>query len=183
MGIKRRNLLDIVGRRDTGDFIVPIKNEEEKYLIDCLQEAVNLVYAEERMLLSYLGDEMKGLEQAFVFRTGIYLQKILSNSIYSNFDLDSEYNKALGVKKTTDRFPKGIRPDLLLHKRQSHDSNLLAVEFKGNWKTKVHRDFEKLVELTSPNGPFRYQLGVFVLIGLQKPEYNFFKNGMEVNFD
>lgn len=126
---------------------------------------------------------MKGLEQAFVFRTGIYLQKILSNSFYSKFDLDSEYNKALGVKKTTDRFRKGIRPDLLLHKRHTHDNNLLAVEFKGNWKTKAHRDLEKLEDLTSPKGPYRYLLGVFVLIGLHEPEYKFFKNGMEVNLE
>lgn len=53
--MKRRNLLDIVGKRNTGALGLTIENEDEKYLIDCLREAVNLVYAEERMLFTFWG--------------------------------------------------------------------------------------------------------------------------------
>jgi len=181
--MKNRKIFDRMSEKVAGDQIINSFGDEEKHLIDMLKEAVDLVYKEERMLFSFLGNEQKGLEQAFVFRTGVYLKDILNNSNYSNLDLDSEYNKELGLKKATKRFPKGIRPDLLLHERNTHGNNIMAVEFKGWWKNKRQRDIEKLEDLTSIKGPYKYFIGVFILLEKEGPNFLFFKNGEEVQYE
>lgn len=151
--------------------------EEEMHLIGLLEEAVHRVYAEDRPLLQFEDGNRKGLEQAFVFRVGIYLHELLKGTAYEALDLDSEYNKNHGDTKLTDRFPDGIRPDLIVHQRDTHEQNKMAVEFKGWWNNDIENDWQKLEDLTSPHGVFHYLEGVSVIIGKSRPEYNYFSNG------
>ncbi|MCG2589524.1 hypothetical protein [Rhodohalobacter sulfatireducens] len=140
-------------------------SEEQMELFQLLETAVNKVYQEERPLLQYEDEGRIGLEQAFVFRTGIYLQQLILDTEYANLDVDSEYNKNHNGFKVTANHPKGIRPDLLLHERNTHTNNKLAVEFKGVWTSKAEwkKDTEKLKDITCDE--YDYTLGVFVLIG------------------
>lgn len=150
-------------------------NYEQLYLAKVLKDAVENVYKEKRFLLQF----KKGLEQAFVFRVGLYLNEILKNSKYCNLDLDVEFNKSIGASKMLEEFPKGIRPDLLLHERGNHYNNKLAVEFKGYWNKIDKKDIRKLVGLTSQAGDYKYTLGVFVNIGKTEPTFRYFINGVE----
>jgi len=108
-------------------------SEEQAYLIEVLRNAINAVYYEERFLLRFTQGDREGLEQAFVFRTGIHLSNLLYETPYATLDLDSEYNKNHGDAKTSRRFPNGLRPDLIIHRRDSNDENKLVAEFKGWW--------------------------------------------------
>lgn len=154
-------------------------NEEQQLLVELLSDAITSVYQEERFLLEYAQGGRAGLEQAFVFRTGVYLSRLLVGTDYEALDLDSEYNKNHGDAKTSARFPHGLRPDLIIHQRDSHEQNKLVTEFKGWWNNDIATDIEKLEDLTDPNGNYSYLIGVFVRIGRDEPNYRFFINGRE----
>lgn len=154
-------------------------NEEQAYLVDVLRNAINAVYQEERFLLRFAQGDREGLEQAFVFRTGVHLSNLLAGTAYEMLDLDSEYNKNHGNAKTSRRFPNGLRPDLIIHRRDSNAENKLVVEFKGYWKRSIWRDIRKLEDLTDPNDNYHYLIGVFVHIGRTEATFRYFINGAE----
>ena len=154
-------------------------NDEQKYLVTLLQSAISKVYNEDRFLLQFAIGDRTGLEQAFVFRTGIYLNRLLRDTPYFDLDLDSEYNKNHGNAKISKRFPYGLRPDLIIHRRDSNEENKLAIEFKGWWNKDIKDDLRKLEDLTSPDDNYRYVIGVFVRIGLKEADYRYFINGKE----
>lgn len=142
-----------------------------------LQAAVNQVYNEDRFILKYKMESMKGLEQAFAFRVGLYLQEKLKNTPFESLDLDAEYNKSLGASKMLEEFPKGIRPDLILHQRGTHEKNILAIEFKGHWNQLKEKDIRKLIGLTSTNGDYKYTLGALVIINKDSADYTYYNDG------
>lgn len=154
-------------------------NEEQTLLVSMLRDAIQAVYQEERFLLEFAQRERVGLEQAFVFRTGIHLSNILIDSPYEALDLDSEYNKNHGNVKTSKRLENGLRPDLIIHRRDSHEKNMIVAEFKGWWNKDLKTDIIKLEDLTAPNDNYHYLIGVLVLIGNSKPTYRYFINGVE----
>ena len=152
-------------------------SNEQQLLVDLLSSAISSVYHEERFLLEYAQGERAGLEQAFVFRTGIYLSRLLDGTEYEELDLDSEYNKNHGNAKTSKRFPNGLRPDLIIHRRDSNEQNKLVVEFKGWWSNDVETDLKKLEDLTDQSDNYNYLIGVLVQIGKTEPAYHYFING------
>lgn len=154
-------------------------NEEQNYLIETLQIAVSSVYEEERFLLRFSDGDREGLEQAFVFRTGIYLSQLINGSQYEALDLDSEYNKHHGGAKTSHRFPRGMRPDLIIHRRDSNEQNKLAVEFKGWWNNNLGTDIMKLEDLTNHADNYGYLIGILVILGREEANFRYFINGQE----
>jgi hypothetical protein len=155
-------------------------NEEQTYLVEVLRNAINAVYQEERFLLRFAQGDREGLEQAFVFRAGIHLSNMLEGTPYAALDLDSEYNKNHGNAKTSRRFPNGIRPDLIIHRRDSNADNKLVAEFKGYWNNDIESDIQKLEDLTDPNDNYHYLIGVFVQIGRTEAAFRYFINGIEI---
>ncbi|MBC9812899.1 hypothetical protein H9Y05_10495 [Crocinitomicaceae bacterium CZZ-1] len=166
-------------------------DEEQKLLIELLKEAVEDVYREKPFLFESYEGIREGLEQAFVFRTGIYLEQKIKGSIgslgeeYEELRLDCEYNKNHGGKKVTFNFPNGIKPDIILHKRDCNEKNKLVVEFKGWWNKDITKDIQKLKDLTKPNGGYEYLIGVWVKVTANKNriEYKYFINGKEVDIN
>lgn len=155
-------------------------NTEQEYLVELLQNAIKAVYDEERFLLSYSEGDRKGMEQAFVFRTGIHLNTLLNGTIYSKLDLDSEYNRNQNALKTTARSTDGTRPDLIIHQRTSNEENKLIAEFKGWWNNDIVTDIQKLEDFTNPNDEYHYLIGVLVQIGKTKATFRYFINGAEI---
>lgn len=155
-------------------------NDEQAYLVEALRNAISAVYQEDRFLLSYAQCEREGLEQSFVFRTGIHLNNIIHSTQYASLDLDSEYNKNHGSAKTSRRFPNGLRPDLIIHRRDSNEKNLLVAEFKGWWNNDISNDIKKLEDLTDPNDKYRFLIGVFVQIDKTEAKFRYFINGREL---
>lgn len=138
----------------------------------------------EAILTAYLNDydlfTRGGLEQACVFRIGYYLQKLIdSDSCLRDYNLDCEYNKNGYRSKKTPRFPKGTRPDLILHDRTSNQHNLLMVEFKGWWSKKSENDHQKLEDFTDLECEYQYKLGAYVVLKKNHPEITYFRYGQE----
>jgi hypothetical protein len=154
-------------------------NEEQTYLFNVLRNAINLVYQEERFLLRFAQGDREGLEQAFVFRTGIHLSNLLNGTPYAALDLDSEYNKNYDHAKISRRSPNGLRPDLIIHRRDSNEDNKLVAEFKGWWNNDINTDIRKLEDLTDPYDNYHYLIGVFVQIDRIEASYRCFINGGE----
>lgn len=121
-----------------------------------------------------------GLEQACVFRIGYYLQLLINqDGRLNHLNLDCEYNKNGYDNKRTPRFPKGTRPDLILHERTSNEENTLIVEFKGWWCKQSQNDKQKLEDFTSPECGYRYKLGAFVVLCKEHAQISYFQNGTE----
>jgi len=143
--------------------------EELKSLI---REAMLTVYNADYYLI-----ENKVNERAIVFRFGVYFNQQLSRSQFKQFDLDCEYNRNLGEPKRTENFPKGVLPDILLHRRGNNHENILVMEFKGRWnRAGRKRDEQKLLEFTSQDGWYRYALGAFVDIYDYEPIIKYYQN-------
>ncbi len=172
--------------------MVTEKNLHE--LVWMLKRAVDTVYNEEPKLLKYEEiskmlehkddneKELKGLEQAFAFRAGVYFQEYLNRTPYRNLNLDMEYTKkGADPKKLNDTT---IRPDMILHERHINDNNILVVEFKGWWNDRCG-DKKKLEFLTKQKEEegFNYLLGIFIRIIKDEAKYTMFENGEIVGND
>jgi len=105
-----------------------------------------------------------GMEQAVSFRFGIYLLGQCQQIDWlRDYDFDMEYNKNGNEPKRTPRRPDGVRPDLIVHTRNSNQSNILVVEIKGWWNKEIRNvDIEKLEDFTNQQGEYGYGLGVFL---------------------
>ena len=150
------------------------QNLNNHQLKELLIHAVEKTYQENFLIKNNALKGRAGIEQSLVFRVGIHLHELLKDTSYMSLDLDSEYNKFIDDTKRTSHFPKGIRPDLILHSRGNQKNNILAVEFKGWWNMDLESDREKLKDLTDIQGPYCYQLGALVVFELEKPCFEFF---------
>lgn len=153
-------------------------SDKNKYklnkLIEMLKKAIEKVYEEKPKLFEFKGEELEGLEQAFTFRVGIYFHELLKAEDISDLYLDMEYTKEKNNSKTGGD-GEIVRPDMVLHERHSHNRNLMLIEFKGWWNTSD--DSEKLKMFTNPKEKYKYKLGVFVKIGTESSEYDYYRDG------
>ena len=150
---------------------------EQNNLKNFLEESIKEFYDKDSLL-----SERKGMEQACVFRIGLYLQERLKKAKISDVVVDCEYNKNGDHPKRTVMFVEGVRPDLLIHKRGDNTKNLLVVEFKGWWNKAKNRDEDKLKSLTSSKDVYHYLLGAFVRLGKENiQELEYYANGEKLN--
>lgn len=152
----------------------------------------------------YLVDKkgvLSALERSYVFRVAHYLQTILSmDKRFKDVVVDCEYGNA--TSKTGIQLKKYIEqlinhdgsekdsyvfPDLIVHKRHSHDKNLMVVEFKGYWNDlNWFVDENKLKAFTNDSPEkgieqhFYYKFGLFVMFGHEKAHYVKFKHGKQI---
>ena len=101
-------------------------------------------------------------ERSIVFKLGIYLAQEFEGT---RFDVDCEYNKN-GVKPKALLGKRTNFPDIIVHKREQNENNLLIIEVKTpNDTNQKHfeADREKLVGFTGEI-PYLYQLGVHLYI-------------------
>ncbi len=116
-----------------------------------------------------------GMEQAVAFRFGTYLLNQCQEIDWlRGYDFDMEYNKNGTRPKRTPRRPNGVRPDLIIHTRNSNETNILVVEIKGWWNLEPREvDRTKLEDFTHQEGEYKYGLGVFLDLGKTEcvPEY------------
>jgi len=155
-----------------------VSNRELKNI---LQRAIHEFYEKDSILVS-----VKGMEQACVFRIGLYLNQLMqNNNELSNLDIDCEYNKSNEGTKTLAGVK--IRPDLIVHKRNlsnhaANPHNTLVVEFKGWWNNNTD-DIDKLIKFTKQEYGYHYPLAVWVKLGKSKnkTQYKYFCNGQKVD--
>ena len=116
-----------------------------------------------------------GMEQSAAFRFAIYLNDSIKRIEWLNdLQIDIEYNKNGLEPKRIPRRQNGVKPDLIIHSRGNNNKNVLVVEIKG-WWNEESRDADKikLEDFTHQDGEYKYGLGVFLELGKDgcNPEY------------
>lgn len=148
----------------------------DKYLIEIDPNNINIDMetVNEKLGKHYVG------ERSIVFRYAHYLQNELYKSKkYSVYNLDCEYNRNGFQIKSTEHFPNGTFPDLILHKRGKNGpgNNILIMEFKTYWNPNTDTDSLKISDYVDQNGKYKYQYGLVVLIRktLDETEFEVYK--------
>lgn len=152
--------------------MVEIENFELK---DLLKKALDKLYQQDKNLLI----DLEGMEMPLVFRFGVYFQELIKGTKLEGLNVDCEYNKSLKQSKRIPSRANPVRPDLVLHKRISHEENILIVEFKGHWNESqsISNDYTKLEDFTRKIGEYKYQLGVSVVFHSDHCSIAYFVDG------
>ena len=149
---------------------------ETNELKSMIEKALEKLYEDDRSLIKRRVDE-----RAIVFRFGIYIQNlILESAKFKDYDVDVEYNKNGDNMKIINNKRNGVRPDLIIHKRESNQANILILEFKKSRNGRLvdrENDYYKLKEFTKKDGIYKYSLGAFIEIGEKVPEIRYFSEG------
>ncbi len=116
-----------------------------------------------------------GLERSVLFRFGLYLHELIKQTEWAGLNLDIEYNKNGMEPKRIPRRKFGVQPDLILHKRDENNDNILIIEFKGWWNDADRKDdIVKLEDFIHQQGEYKYGLGAFIELNKDKPGIEFF---------
>jgi len=117
--------------------------------------------------------DLKVYEPAVSHRIAFYLERDFFNK---GIHVDCEYDKRLDREKPGPN-ETPMRPDIVVHTRNTQENNLIAIEVKKNHVGK--RDIAKLQMLTQKNELYEYQLGVSVCFVTNKGQYRWFIEGIE----
>lgn len=156
-------------------------------LLELINKTLDVLYDKEAYIF-----QNDTSEKNMVFHFSRYFIDMLKDINYNDLSVDCEYNKnALSEHKykeiiyNYDKKSHKIYPDLILHKRGSNDSNILAIEFKkhtNHSRKAIEKDSLKLKALTSEQGEFKYKIGLFITLGKTRERVKIKKyiNGKEV---
>lgn len=164
-----------------------MEKNEETILIELVFNAAKLFYEENKNIV----EELNIHECVLSTRLAFYLQSLLNLNPnceeYKGYIVDCEYNRngnnvkhCKDLTKKVDEKELSIRPDIIIHKRKEED-NLIVIELKKSHSSSKRKDTDKdrLEYFTCKNFEYKYKLGVFVLIGKEKFELTFFRNGKD----
>lgn len=139
-----------------------------------VQEAINMVFARDAMLMT-----QENSEWSIAHRLAVYLEQMLPG-----WNIDCEYNRqdheTDHVKKSAEG--KIVRPDIIVHHRSRTqlDHNLLAIELKK--KNVSQDDLKKLTDYTSPpvgKRKFQYQYGLAIDLSSNPLSLTWFEHGQQ----
>lgn len=139
-----------------------LTEEQIIQLKEIIQISLDNLYQNDSELI-----QIGGMEQAVSFRFGTYLLRQCQQIDWlRDYNFDMEYNKNGLVTKRTTRRPNGVRPDLIVHTRNSNDTNILVIEIKGCWNHESREnDLIKLEDFVHQEGEYMYGLGVLLDLG------------------
>ncbi len=139
-----------------------------KELKGIVDEALQSLYQQDQELIEFAVNE-----RSVVFRFGLYFAELLSKSSFSGYNLDCEYNRNLGKPKNTKNFSGGVIPDVLLHRRNSNEENILVLEFKGYWnKANRENDHKKIIDFISQTEDNQYKYALGGVVELENGYFN-----------
>lgn len=142
--------------------------ENEEKLYKRVSAALAAFFREDRKLL-----HVDASERSISHKLAEQLQKQ-----FPQLNVDCEYNRHINsVKRLTYRYDETIKPDdleaktvfpdIVVHKRQSDESNLLVIEIKkGDSGQRTSHDVEKLKAFTVE--PYVYGIGLFLSFNVQR---------------
>lgn len=109
-------------------------------------------------------------ERCICAKFAIYLERILSETPYENYDVDVEYNRGRGGNDSAAKMMHGkkIVTDLIVHKRGKNEEgeydNLICIEMKKEYKhLDMENDKKRLEVLTDKYCGFGYKLGLMIV--------------------
>jgi hypothetical protein len=168
----------------------PLGVAEEKNLANELASrlacAFNAFFANEDALL-----DVDASERSITHKLAEYMQKEFQGK---GLDVDCEYNRHgrnpkrlgdlhSGVVGADDQEAKTVFPDIVVHLRGSDKCNVLVIEVKKSTSSgDCSKDILKLKAFTKQLGEYRYQVGLFVLIDMEKKQISSIRcliNGVE----
>lgn len=187
--------------------------EEEKTILKLLQKAERSFYDQDGLLTDMELTDLKEKdkkkfsknhvgERSIVFRFGLHLEKLINangKNKKEQFKVDAEYNRNLcDIKRlhminySKDTKLKRIIPDLIIHKRNSDESNLLIMEFKGywlkdsnksQWEKEKKKDIAKIEAFmrSKENKGYNYKYGAFIKIERKNFVIEWFSKDTEGN--
>lgn len=131
---------------------VLMENEEIKRT---LIEAIKTLYKNDYSLI-----RRRCCERSIVFRLGIIL-----NDSFHDYNVDCEYNKNGEVPKMLQN-RRFNYPDLIVHKRETNNNNVLIIEIKTPNDTKEKHLLNDVYKLNgfTVNGIYSYKLGAHVFL-------------------
>jgi len=100
-------------------------------------------------------------EECINHRLACYLERFLSEygGEYSvDLEYDKNYNDPKKIGNDENKNIKAIRPDIIIHERETNDNNLIAFEIKKNYTDK--HDLKKIKELF--RNPYNYKYGCLI---------------------
>lgn len=114
-------------------------------------------------------------ERSATHRVACYLQQY-----FPDWHVDCEYNRKHGETKKL--HGKIIRPDIVVHKRNSAERNLVCIEVKksGDPISEINKDRKKLRGLTLIPGEYNYQYGLLMIFSLVHPytiQFEWYRKG------
>ena len=123
-------------------------------------------------------------ERSTAFRLAVHMEPL-----FPGWNVDCEYDRdgddlgkhLAGIRECSDKKrTDAIIPDIIVHHRrqQGHDHNLLVIELKKNSECDPC-DQRKLELLTSPDGHFHYQLGLYINIAGGQFARTWYENGRQ----
>lgn len=150
-----------------------LTDEQINQLREIIQISLDNLYQNDIELI-----QRGGMEQAVSFRFGSYLLGQCQQIEWlRNSDFDMEYNKNGLNPKRTPRRPNGVRPDLIIHTRNSNEANILIVEIKGWWNAEPREnDRIKIEDFVHQDGEYKYGYGVFLDLGQTECNPEYYKN-------
>ena len=113
-------------------------------------------------------------ERSIVFRLGIYL-----NYNFEEYDVDCEYNKNGDCIKSLPSRRYNF-PDIIVHKREEKENNLLIIEVKTPNDIKIdhfENDYKKLRGFTS-EVEYKYTQGAHIFISVTRCSIAWYVNGI-----
>ena len=145
---------------------------DEEKLLKALEE----LYEKDGELL-----EIRASERSITFRLSIYLDELFRKE---GLIVDSEYNrkedkpKALVGKKYT-------YPDLIVHKRKTHEDNrmILEIKSKARYGDGFKNDKEKLEAFTKKEESYKYKIGAHIFITSKVCDIAWYKAGKVERID
>jgi hypothetical protein len=144
-----------------------LSTEQIKVLKGMVEKALKRLYAQDQEIIEFAVNE-----RSVVFRFGLYFSELLQQSSFGIYNLDCEYNRNMGKPKRIKNYPDGVIPDVLLHRRNSNEENVLVLEFKGYWnKADRENDHKKIIEFTSQNEDNQYKYALGGVIELENGNY------------
>lgn len=108
-------------------------------------------------------------ERCICARFAMYLERVLSRSVFRGYTTDVEYDRGMGGNDYGKKrvFGHDAYLDLIVHKRGYDESigydNLFAVEFKWQWND-FDQDKERLRALVDNKNGFGYRAGFAIRI-------------------
>ena len=163
--------------------------EDVKLLI---ADALYWFYKNDSILMNYETEDKAVSERCMVFRIGWYIQNYMNKETeWALYDLDAEYNRCFEhsksmYKQTLDGIKIKIGdavPDLLIHKRQDIENNIVIFEFKksGSYERSGQSDdYKKLMYFTDSANEYKYKYGLWiVLYKNKKADIHIFLDGKE----
>ena len=127
-----------------------------------INEALTYLYKSDSYLL-----EIDAYEVTISHKLACYLQ-----DIFKEYDVDIEFNKNLKDSKRVDNEIR--RPDIIVHKRGTNDSNFIAIEIKKCSNANKNFDIEKIGRIMKE---LNYEYGFYIEfnVGEDITEENFVK--------